>query len=378
MIRGKYCNIAILVSCLFIALSSCKSNKSETEHIPESSKEKQVPSAEGITDLILIYDGLDTRPAWNKENIGHYVYRESNGKPEWLFDGFLFLEIWANIDGVMYDYRVDNEGKVPAGKAQWEFLINKFFKEGDGVDGIEKALERQARKGFYPPYKRQVVFCIPTPQPKRKDWGSIGNKPLDFSMTEDRIKAVEWYVNRIKEEWKKKNYKHIDFGGFYWLHERIEIANGDGDLVRGVKKLLAKEDIPLCWIPYYGAEGSAQWSSFDFDIAYQQPNYFFRTDTPMEIITGALQFAKNHHLALEMEFDSRVEQPEFRERFYTYLEEFEKADVWNSKPVAYYDGADGWLKLATSSNEEMKKMHKALGDILVKRQGKFSKIINKE
>lgn len=354
--------ICILVSCSYKNTGSF----AETNN---------VPSAKGIMDLILIYHGLDTRPVWNNDNIRHYIYREKDNTPQWLFDGFLFLELWTRIDGVMYDYRVDNEGKAPAGKIQWEFLINKFFEKGTGADALEEVLQEQALQGFYPPYKRKIVYCIPTPQPKNKGWGSIGDDILDFSDTKDRLKAVEWYIGRILEEWKKKDYKHLDFGGFYWLHERIEMENADDQLVRGVKEVLAKQNIPLCWIPYYGAEGSARWDRLGFDIAYQQPNYFFKTETPIEIMTGALQFAKEHNnMALEMEFDSRVQQPEFRERFYTYLEEFEKAGVWDSRPVAYYDGADGWLKLATGKDDEMKKMYDALGDILVKRQGKFSQI----
>jgi hypothetical protein len=358
-------NLCFIIICI-LACSGCK----------DSVSGKAVPSAEGITDLVLIYHGLDSRPVWDKNNIKHYIYRETDGTIEWLFDGFLFLELWTNIDGVMYDYRVDNEGKIPAGKTQWEFLINKFFEKGNGIDGIEEAIEEQAQKGFNPPYKRQIVLCIPTPQPGRNDWGSIDNNNLDFSVMQDRLKAVEWYIGRILDEWKKKNYKHLDFGGFYWLHETI--GEEDGDLVRTVKSTLSERNIPLCWIPYYGASGSAQWDSFNFDIAYQQPNYFFKTETPMEIMTGALQFAKNHRLALEMEFDSRVSQPEYRERFYTYIKEFERVGAWNNLPIAYYDGADGWLKLATSNDSEMKKMYKALGDLLVKRQGKFSKIIGND
>lgn len=366
--RSKF-NILIIIVALSCMVGACKSTHA-------IKKKSEVPSAKGITDLVLIYHGLDRRPIWNVDNIKHYVYRDHAGKPEWLFDGFLFLELWANIDGVMYDYRVDNEGKPPAGKKEWEFLINKFFEKDNGVDGIEQSLEEQAKKGFYPPYKRQIVFCIPNPQPRMTDWGNVDGKSLDFNKTADQIEAAHWFIDRILEEWDKKNYKHLEFGGFYWLHERIKKEDGDDKLVKGVRNILSEKNINFCWIPYYGASGSGQWQDFGFDIAYQQPNYFFKTITPMSIMTGALKFAKNHgDMALEMEFDGRVEQPEFRERFYTYLEEFEKAGAWDNKPIAYYDGADGWLKLATSTDSEMQKMHKALGDILVKRQGKFSKII---
>ena len=75
-------------------------------------------------------------------------------------------------------------------------------------------------------------------------------------------------------------------------------------------------------------------------------------------------------MGIMMEFDSRaIDIPEpYRRLYYEYIEAFRKGNVWDSgQPVNFYDGGDGWLKFATSSDPETRKMYDALGDIIVER-----------
>ena len=359
---------AILSLLLIFVASRCTNSKPPKDQIIE------IPSADGITDMVLIYHTYNSRPRWTPEQLKHYLYRENDDKIEWLFDGFLFLEIYATIDGVNYDYGIANNDKIAPGKKEWEILIKETFDKRRGPNALEIVLDSMVQKGYAPPYKRQVMFCIPNPQYGQNNWGNLNGENLNFSKSEDRLIAVNWYIDRILEEWNKKEYKYIEFAGFYWLHETIDFQYGDDELIKGVQNILKEKNINLCWIPYYGADGADKWRDFGFNIAYQQPNYFFDTKSPKEIITGALDFAYKYNLALEMEFDDRIEQPVYRERFYTYLDEFEKSGIWDNKPVAYYQGSDAWLKMATSDDIEIRKMYKTLGDILVKRNGKFSVI----
>src|SRR5690606_19902271 len=162
-------------------------------------------------------------------------------------------------------------------------------------------------------------------------------KSLDFTDVKDRAQAMIWYIDQVREHWSKNNFKHLDFGGFYWTHEAVVDKHDDKELVRLVKDYLDKINEPLSWITYYGAENSPFWKEVGFDIAYQQPNYFFEVKTPMEILTGAIRFAQNNKLSLEMEYDARVNQPEFRKKFYEYLEKFDAVKAWDKLPIAYYD-----------------------------------------
>ena len=54
-----------------------------------------------IRDMVLIYDGGAHRTIrWDKEHFTPYVsVKNENGTTDWLFDGFLFLEIHDGTRG---------------------------------------------------------------------------------------------------------------------------------------------------------------------------------------------------------------------------------------------------------------------------------------
>ncbi|WP_106831436.1 DUF4855 domain-containing protein [Parabacteroides pacaensis] len=378
--------ILLVISSCFYFFTACSSNPTPETDSPQEPEAPEhivvnIPSADRPTDMALIYHGYKSRPAWTAADLQPYIFRENNGKIEWLFDGFLFLEIYAEINGTEYDYGIANGNKIAPGKSEWENLLQKTFAEGKGPDGIEQTLDSLVQLGIQPPYKRQVMFCLPNPQIQCKNWGILNGRKLDFHKTADRLLAVKWYVERILKEWETKDYHYIQLAGFYWLHEQIDthsLEDGtiieDAQLIKEVQAYLKSLGYPLIWIPYYGAAGVDRWKELGFDIAYQQPNYFFSLESPINIITGAIGIAKKYNMSLEMEFDDRVTDPAYGKRFYTYLEEFEKAGAWNDFPIAYYEGGGAWLRMNKSYSPEMKKMVKALGDILVQRNGKFSVI----
>lgn len=332
-------------------------------------KEKEIiDKVNIIKDFIQIYHGYETRLAWHADQIKHYIYRDNKGKPEWLFDGFLFLEIYAHFDGKNYDYGAAMPGKYMPDKAGWENLICKNFEDTRGPDAIEAVLDSLARKGYRPPIKRKVVFSIPNPIYSQKNWGFVNDKALDFNNFEDRFLAIEWYVKRIMEEWKKKDYKHIDFAGFYWTHEQVDYAHQDDVVLTKMNKMLKEKGTGCYWLPHYTAQGVDKWAELGFIYAYQQPNYFFHPDVYSDAIINTINKTQKYNLGIMMEFDGRVIDDEsFRKLFYNYVNTFKKEGVWKKQPVNYYDGADGWLRLSTETSREAKEMYKVLSDIIVSR-----------
>lgn len=368
-----FISFSFLLVCIF-SFSSCKTNTSgeKTKH--------EVPSAKGVTDLALMYHTFSNRPKWTPDEIKHFLYRDNGGKAEWLFDGFLFLEIYATVDGVKYDYGIANSDKIAPDKKIWECLLTETFSDRRGPNALEIVLDSLAQKGQLPPYKRKVMFSIPNPQYGQTNWGDINGQVLDFNKAEDRLTAAKWYIDQLLEIWNKQEYNYLDFAGFYWLHETIDGApNNDGDLVRSVASYLKEKDMDLCWIPYNWADGVEQWREYGFSVVYQQPNYFFDTKTELWVLERGINFAKEQGIGLEMEFDeSVINNEKYLERYYTYINEFEKKGVWENQPVAYYHGGSAWLEMARSKKPEIIEAHKTLADILVKRQGKFSTIIKKQ
>lgn len=360
----------LILNIIFICCSS------KTEPDVTGGKDINIPSAKSAVDIVLLYHGDVSRLEFNPEQIKHYMYREKNGKTEWLYDGFLFVEFHMNIDGVDYDFEAENHRKQ-AGKKEWKILIDRTFAAGKGPDALEKVLDGLAQKGITPPYKRKVIISIPKPLVNKIDWGGLNGKALDFSKIEDRIEAVYWYIDEVLKVWKEKNYKHLELEGFYWTKEEVFVKDKDDELMRAIKKKLGSE-YEFSWIPYYGSPDAHDWKDYDFDIAYQQPNYFFEVQTPMEILTGAIAYAGRHDLSLEMEFDSRlIDQKVFRDKYYDYIEEFRKDGAWDKKRISYYEGGDGWYKMAISHDEEVKKAYDFLADILIKRKEHLPQIIKK-
>ena len=339
----------------------------------------KIPTSKEIVDLALIYHGGSQRVQWNEDALKHYIYRNNDKKTEWLYDGFLFLEFSAKINGEQVDFEYNNglRGGRGATKQDWQWLLERTFAPREGPNAVEHVLDSLAKKKIFPPFRRRAVFALPLPIFEQENWGILEGEKLNFNRVEDRAQALIWYIERVRQEWKKSNFKHLDFGGFYWTHEAVFDKHQDKELVKLVKAYLVKINEPLSWIPYYGAENSPHWSEVGFDIAYQQPNYFFEVKTPMEILTGAIKFAQDNKLSLEMEYDGRVDQPEFRKKFYEYVDKFDGVKAWDRLPIAYYDGDGAWYHMCISKDAEMQQMKKMLGDIIVKRQLNYQNIANK-
>ncbi|HPT21860.1 MAG TPA: DUF4855 domain-containing protein, partial [Bacteroidales bacterium] len=218
----------------------------------------------------------------------------------------------------------------------------------------------------------KVVISIPCPVQGFADWGEIDGKKIDFSKAEDQIAAARWFIDKALEKWEKKNYKHIKLEGFYWVHEA---AGKDYEIIPEVKEYLKGKNMKLFWIPYWNAERADQWSSLGFDVAYQQPNYFFNTKVPYQRLDDACHFADQHKMGMEMEFDNNIAKPEIRTRYYDYINSFEANGVWDSCQVAYYEGGGAWLKMSESNDPELLKMFDTLSGIVIKRQDKADKIV---
>jgi len=324
-----------------------------------------------ITDLVLIYHGATHRPAWNENELRPYVFTENGTGFHWLFDGFLFLEIFDNIQG--YEWDPGFKFKTAA-KEQWTWLLDRYFAQGRGPDALEAILDSLSANGKTPVRTRRVVISIPCPVQGFAEWGEIDGRKMDFGKAKDQIAAADWFIDKTLEKWKKKKYKHIQLDGFYWVHEA---AGKDFGIIPEVKKHLKGKGLKLYWIPYWNAERADEWSSLGFDIAYQQPNYFFNAKIPSQRLDDACRFAAQHGLGMEMEFDNNVASPEYRTRYYDYIKSYESNGIWASGKVAYYEGGGAWLKMSVSKDPEMKKMMEILTSIIIQRQERADKSIQK-
>lgn len=317
-----------------------------------------------IRDLVLIYDGGAHRSIkWNKDHFEPYVslVNEKGGR-DWLFDGFLFLEIHDGTRGFASYYK-----DLPARKVEWRNLVDNYFKDGNAImalnDQVSDVLTDSDRNGFT---KRKVVITVPEPIPNQRDWGEIDGVAMDFSKQEHRLAACEWFIDYVIESFNNANPENLELAGFYWVAEE---ATNSRDLVTDVIKYSNNRGYKLYWIPYFNSDGFNEWEKLGFNQAFYQPNYFFNEDRQISQIEKACEDALKYGMSMEMEFDERaLAKNGWGYRMRDYIRVFDEYKVWDTMEVAYYQGGDAFYQLFHSDNPDDNQLYHYLAEIIAKRQ----------
>lgn len=364
-----FLKLSLLIALTMFIFKSCSTNdklKNEDLVFPDKTERKYTHP----TDMVLIYDGGAHRKI-KKDNdyFAPYVSLEKEEKThDWLFDGYLFLEI-TNGKGRGFASYYEKQG---ARKLEWKELVDNYFREGNAIMALNERIEEvkhQVEEGVFK--KRKVVLCLPEPIPNQKDWGEYNNKTLDFSRTEDRLTACKWYVDYAEEVFEKSGVENLDLVGFYWIAEE---ATNSRLLAGGVASYIHRKGYNFYWIPYFFADGYSEWRALSFDQAYYQPNYFFKNTTPMTQLEEACIRAKKNKMSLEMEFDeSALKKYGNGSRMKDYILIFEKHEIWETMDVAYYQGDNAFYKLFHSDVEEDNNLYMSLANIIAERQKVISK-----
>lgn len=314
--------------------------------------------------MVLIYDGGAHRDIkWDKDHFAPYVSLENDkGAKDWLFDGFLFLEIHDGTRGFASYYK-----ELPARKIEWTNLVDNYFRDGNAImalnDQIEETLNKSTKKSFT---KRKIVVTVPEPIPNQTDWGEINGKQMDFSKQEDRLAACKWFIDYVIESFNKANPENLDLAGFYWVAEE---ATNSRDLVTDVIEYSNSKGHKLYWIPYFNSDGFNEWEKLGFNQAFYQPNYFFNEDRQISQIEKACEDALKYGMSMEMEFDDRaLAKNGWGYRMRDYIRVFDEYKVWDTMEVAYYQGGDAFYKLFHSDNPEDNELYNYLAEIIAKRQ----------
>lgn len=346
----------------YLGLVGCSKAEPSTNSIDSVIVEKIEPiTTNYISDLVLLYHGGTHRLDYTEAELAPYISQFESGKRNWLFDGFLFIEFKDN-KGTMY---AEGYGGQPAGKNEWMWLLSRNFESGKGVSALNSALGKLYKRKEMPKRTRKVILTLPEPIKGFENWGLPGAKKLNFNNYSDRVEACKWYIDYAISEWKKQNYDYLSLDGFYWIAETQR--NSDG-ILNEIGNYIRSKGLKFYWIPYMYAEGAEKWKDAGFDIAYQQPNYFFQLDRPKTLFDRAFYNSNNYNMGLEMEFDDSITEQAFRTRYYDYLEAFQKAGAWDNKPIAYYEGGGAWYRMFRSTVPEVKKAYDDLVDIIIKRQ----------
>ncbi len=348
----------ILLFILFSAFTIF--SQSENKYVPLNS-----PQTGFINDLVLIYQGGTHRMEWNEAEFSPYtaVYDSLTKAGNWLFDGFLFIEF---KDGKGHEF-AHGYGNKPARKVDWLWLLKRNFERNKGLDALDRTISSFIYEIGVPPSKRKVVLTLPEPIINQEDWGAVDGDTLIFNNNDARINACRWFIETALNMWKEFNPHNLELAGFYWV---AEYGSEAAEVIPAVAKIIKDAGKKFYWIPYWKAPLNSDWEMLGFDAAYQQPNHFFHPELPDERIDLACQFAAEHNMGLEMEFDKRMisDSTNYYGRFWSYINSFEKNDVWKNSAVAYYEGGGAIYALANSNDKNLRRAYNKLVEIIIKRQ----------
>ena len=295
-----------------------------------------------FSDLALIYQGGTHRPEWTVDDLTPYVVHTfADGHTDWFFDSFLFFEFTDNWQiGFGYKYGTRN-----AVRRDWEWLLNRVFEKEKSLDALNTCIEHYKDIIGDPGFKHKIVLGIVSPITGQTDWGSLDGENLDFNKQADQIKAAKWYIDQLMVRFTENAYSNLELVGFYWLEESTAKC---GDLPKYISEYVHRLNKNSYWIPYWYAPGFDQWESMGFDIAFLQPNHFFDKSVLDSRLRDACRLSKKLGMGLEMEFDGKVlyeNEDSYYTRLETYIDAFEKNEIFDKTVIAYYSGTRAILDM---------------------------------
>lgn len=318
----------------------------------------------GVSNMALIFAGGKDRVKWTEENLLPYAaYLDKDGKvKDSFFDAFLFLETKSKTGGLFYPWPL-SYGKL-ANKNDWDEIISQLFKKDENLDALNNAV-KSLNKTTGSSQKAKVVLFIPYPDFRQPNFGDVDKDgvPENFGKTDDRLKAVRWYIDMVMFRWKESKFANLELTGFYWLSESISdfrkelVFSNDPELVKLASEHVHKSGYRLFWIPWHKALGMTDWKDFGIDCAFLQPNYFFK-EVEKDMIRKTAETAKSYRMGIEIEFDKRVCQAgEFAERYKAYLDGGVDYGYMKNAVTAYYEGGGALLDMYSSKDANVREFY---------------------
>ena len=317
------------------------------------------PGTADVNYLCLIYHGQERRVNWTAENLRPYVAcLDKDEKPiGWLFDSFLFIEFATDSGKSLYHYAPD---AAQADGADWAWLSDAWFREETGLIGLEQCVSEVGVALNDPDHKVNVVITLPVPLHQINEFNNLPgtDKPLNFTIEEDRQQALEWYIRTVSERFAAAGYHHLNLLGFYWTGESIVAEQHD--TLRWTAAYLHERQLKFYWIPYFTAAGVEHWRDVGFDAMMLQPNYFFKGDGGINRLMLAAKRALLLGSGVEMEFDGRAfSSDEHYQRYWDYLDAGVKYGWMKDALIGWYEGGGALLQMF-EEGEKGRAMYDAL------------------
>lgn len=299
----------------------------------------------GIKNGALIYNGhenLNFTPDYFKPYL-------TNGESK-LFDTFIILG--RTYAGGEFQETARNK----ANYHEWRWYMEQTF----STDGVLEALNEAAATE-----KQNAQVYIAIPYPKRNEAIvnlSGGRIPNTLAAREQ---LIDWYISTVEAKWKKANYRHLTFKGYYWLNETVIHAEDEQLVTRTAKKV---HDVQRKFIyaPHALSTNFDKWKQYGFDGAYLQPNTFrLGLGDPKARLHKAFLEAqiKGSGITLEIDSYSPHQMAAGLSNFEQYLH-FAELYGLKGQSLLLYQGTDMVYRMGTYPQGPYEEAYEKLGRLL--------------
>jgi hypothetical protein len=185
-----------------------------------------------------------------------------------------------------------------AEKEDWKVALKRLFLDNYNFDAAAVNTEKGK--------KTDIWVTIPYPILTQTKFGKVKDEWLNFNKEEDRVTAVEWWVNKFLKKWGKAKHLHekLTFKGFVW--PRASIDGRDESFVKRITALIREKDLLSLWLQQYGSTGCVEWKEFGFDAACTHPNFYGATGPDYTWISNSTVFAQYYHLGMQISFGKGI------------------------------------------------------------------------
>ena len=314
----------------------------------------------------------------------HVSWKAPDGTEQWLFEGFLFIEGSDWVHGK--NLALSPEGES-ADKAVWQYQLDLWLGPDGCVANLEKACAAAAARMGAPARKRGVIVGIPDAIMfqffyDKKSSTTYWGDGLDFSRTEDLLKAYYWYVDTARKMFAALGCQYLELSGFYTTSEGLDLPVDNGwncqykhweEIIPALSGYCNAAGQGLYWIPYHMGPGYKHWKELGFTQAWMQPNWYWDLKHegrhPFPKTIAAIKEADMSGMELEMEYSgvaaemtggkkapdgegrmiyNEADVPALQDRLRHYMQEFKDAGFFGRKSIALYSGSNAFTQLASS------------------------------
>lgn len=289
-----------------------------------------------IKDILLIFTGdkTDQKTLTSDDFLPLVSYMSPEGEiRNRMFDTLLFMPYTG----------------MPCTKDSWNSYLADLFTPGQQLHALDDAMQ-DVNATFGLQQKEKVILTLPYPDANQSQFGSLeqNEEALSFSekaeggeqAVQNRSRAVQWYYDKLMDQWNSAGFGNLDLAGIYWYKESVDkTVYHEKELVQNTAQMVRDNGQRFIWIPFFSASGFEDWKSYGFTDAFLQPNYYATQDPPEDRMDRAAALAKQYGAGIELEFDNRILTTRYYyDLFYNELRKAHELGLEGDTPNAYYMG----------------------------------------